>query len=442
MNKLILSLLVAVELIGSASAQVQVTYSVMTLSATFNSPTGVAVDTSGKVYVADAANDAIRRIDLYGNVTTFAGGNRGFSDGQGTNARFFHPTGVALDISGNLYVADAANGAIRKIDSYGNVTTVAGNGTGGFSNGRGTNATFAGPAGVAVDTSGNVFVTDYFNNAIRKIDTNGNVTTVAGNGNFGLTNGNGTNATFYRPVGVAVDLSGSLYVSDGDQGGYGAIRKIDTNGNVTTLAGSTNEFFRDGQGAGAGFHNPGGVAVDTCGNVYVGDSQNNAIRKIDPYGNVTTIAGKGPGNGTGFSDGQGTNVTFNWPVGVALDSHGNIYVADSQNNAIRKLSPLCESDPCAEDMAWISGFLPTNQAFCTSLASSTDFLSDLVYSLTSNPSTYGILKQGPQGIQGTIGLTGPAGPQGPQGPIGVFDPTVLTNTSFRLFAVFSGWVEV
>jgi streptogramin lyase len=355
MKKLILSTLVAVGLIGSAGAQsVLNNYYVTTIAgsgnagftnghgtnATFNRPVGVAVDKSGNVYIADSANNAIRKIDTYGNVTTLAGGSGGFSDGQGGNASFNYPTAIAVDTFTNIYVADAANNAIRKIDPDGNVTTVAGNGSQGFSNGLANNATFVGPNGIAVGVSGNLYVSDYFNNAIRKIDNRGNVTTLAGNGNFGLTNGNGMNATFYRPVGIAVDRFENVYVADGNQHGYGAIRKIDANGNVTTFAGGENSGFADGQGSSAMFMNPGGLAFDNSGNLYVGDSENNSIRKVDPSTNVTTIAGQQLRGTYELSDGFGTNSTFNWPVGLAVDASSNIYVADMQNNAIRKIYSL------------------------------------------------------------------------------------------------------
>jgi streptogramin lyase len=309
-------------------------------NAAFMSPGGVALDRSGNLYVADEGNNMIRKIDTNGNVTTLAGNtNSGSQNGQGTNAGFWGPSGVAVDGSGNVYVADQYNNMIRKIDTSGNVITLAGNNaitnaqgwSGGYADGIGTNARFAGPSGVAVDGSGNVYVADQDNNMIRKIDTNGNVTTWAGNNTAtnawgwsgGFIDGIGTNAAFSDPIGVAVDRSGNVYVADHFNS---AIRKIDTNDVVTTIIADASIF-----------HGPSGVAVDGSGNLFVSDAEGNAIREISAAGIVTTLAGGS--YGWVMQNGLGTNATFNWPTGIAVDAAGHIYVGDIFNNAIRLLTP-------------------------------------------------------------------------------------------------------
>jgi sugar lactone lactonase YvrE len=308
--------------------------------ASFYSPIGVAVDASGNVCVADYNNNKIRKINSRGVVTTLAGsGDAGSTDGAGTAASFYDPRGVAVDASGIVYVADQNNNKIRKINPAGVVTTLAGSGGTGSADGTGTAASFNAPTGVAADASGNVYVADYSNNKIRKINSAGVVTTLAGSGGLGSTDGTGTAASFYHPYGVAVDASGNVYVADeGNQ----KIRKIDSAGVVTTLAGSGNYGSTDGTSSAASFDNPSGVAVDASGNVYVADSGNNKIRKISSAGIVTTLAG---GNGYGSTDGTGAAASFSNPSGVAVDASGNVYVADSWNNKIRKIVPPQKSVP-------------------------------------------------------------------------------------------------
>jgi len=282
--------------------------------------------------VADAGNNMVRKIDTNGNVTTLAGNtNSGSQDGHGTNAGFWGPSGVDVDGSGNVFVADQNNNLIRKIDTNGNVTTWAGNTTAGSQNGQGTNAVFAGPSGVAVDGSGNVFVADQNNNMIRKIDPSGNVTTWAGNNattnewgwSGGYADGIGTNALFSGPIGVAVDGSGNVYVADKFNS---VIRRIDTNDVVTTIIADSSVFL-----------GPEGVAVDGTGNLFVADAEGNAIREISVTGSVTTLAGGS--YGWVMQNGLGTNATFNWPTGIAVDAAGHIYVGDSFDNAIRLMTP-------------------------------------------------------------------------------------------------------
>jgi sugar lactone lactonase YvrE len=300
-------------------------------SATFDQPWGVAVDSAGNVYVAET-NQAIRKITAAGVVSTLAGtGAIGFTNGPGASATFHAPYGIAIDSAGNAYVGEFGNNAIRKITAAGVVSTLAGTGAVGFANGAGASATFFDPWGVAVDSAGNVYVADTGNNVIRKITAAGVVSTFAGTGDAGSTDGPGASATFVWPYGVAVDSAGNLYVA-----GNNKIRKITAAGVVSTFAGTGATGFTNGPGASATFSDPVGIAVDGAGNVYVAEEGNNAIRKVTAAGVVSTLAGTGT---AGFANGPNASATFNGPYAVAVDSAGNVYVADRDNNAIRKITP-------------------------------------------------------------------------------------------------------
>ena len=290
-------------------------------AAQFKSPEDVAVDVSGNVYVGDRNNNRIRKITPSGVVTTFAGSTQGYTEGTGTFAKFNNIYSVAVDGSGNVYVADAGNNRIRKITPTGVVTTLAGSGTAGYADGTGAAAQFNFPTGVAVDGSGNVYVAESVNHRIRKISPTGVVTTFAGSGTAGFADGTGTSAQFNAPSDVAVDVSSNVYVADHNDN---IIRKISPSGVVTTLTFPTLDKTR-------------GVAVDGSGNVYFGDIFNHRIRKISPSGVVTTLAGSGT---AGYSDGAGTSAQFNFPSGVEVDGSGNVYVADAVNHRIRKITFL------------------------------------------------------------------------------------------------------
>jgi len=302
-------------------------------SASFNGPLGIAIDGSGNIYAADEENNLIRKITPAGIVATLAGsGAQGAINGTGTAASFNHPTGVAVDASGNVYVADQSNNLIRKITPGGVVTTFAGSGTAGSANGTGVAASFNLPTVIARDAAGNLYVTDLLNNLIRKINTAGVVTTLAGNGTADSTNGTGTAASFHYPTGITVDASGNIYVTD--QLNH-EIRKITSAGVVTTFAGNGTAGSANGKGTAASFYNPYAVTVDGSGNLYVADYNNNEIRMITSTGIVTTLAGT---TIAGIANGTGSAAAFNHPGGVALDGNGNLFVADYYNNEIRDIN--------------------------------------------------------------------------------------------------------
>lgn len=296
-------------------------------NAQFQSPNAITVDSSGNVYVGEG-NTRIRKITPAGIVTTLAGSSpAGFADGTGTNAKFYDIHGLAVDSAGNVYVTDAGNRRIRKIGSTGVVTTFAGNGDYGVVDGTGTNASVNSPDGIAVDSAGNVYFAD--SNRIRKITPGGVVTTIAGS-TFGFNDATGTNAQFYAPKQIAVDSGGNLYIADSSN--Y-KIRKMTPSWVVTTIAGNGTPAYTDGTGTNAQFLYPQGVAVDSSGNVYVADN-GTRIRKINTSGVVTTIAGNGT---SGFADGIGTNTQFSDTRQVAVDSAGNVYAAEFGNYRIRKI---------------------------------------------------------------------------------------------------------
>ena len=307
--------------------------------AQFRLPNNVAVDRVGNVYVADTANNVIRKITPEGIVSTLAGlaGNHGSTDDRGDKARFWAPFGIAVDPAGNVYVADTANNAIRKITPEGKVTTLAGSaGHPGNADGIASKAQFRNPWDVAVDGSGNVFVADMSNDTIRKITPTGLVSTLAGQaGESGEAEGYGNSARFNHPYAVAVDRARNIiYVSDSANN---AIRKLTPEGAVTTFAGlppyAGNE---DGSASNARFANPQGLAVDGAGNVYVADTGNQTVRKITPEGKVSTLPGLA---GTTNNSQAVGNIQLNSPGGVAVDDEGNVYVADTNNHCVRKISP-------------------------------------------------------------------------------------------------------
>lgn len=311
------------------------------INAALASPSGVAVDGSGNLYIADHNNQRIRKVAVDGTISTVAGnGTYGFSgDGSAaTAASLANPSGVAVDGSGNIYIADTDNNRIRKVDGSGTITTLAGNGTAGFG-GDGSAATSAslnGPLAVVVDASGAIYIADTRNNRVRKISA-GTINTVAGTGTaaFGGDNGAATSANLNNPVGVAVDGSGNLYIADG---GNNRVRKVVSGGTISTVVGNgTAGFGGDGSAAtNASLNGVSGIAVDGSGNLYIADSYNQRIRKVDAGNTINTIAGNGS---SGFSgDGAAaTSAALASPAAVVVDGSGNLYIADQANNRIRKV---------------------------------------------------------------------------------------------------------
>jgi len=302
-------------------------------SASFNSPQAVVADAAGNLYVADTFNNLIRKVSASGAVTTLAGAPAaGFVNGTGTAARFYSPQAIAIDASGNLYVSDVGNNAIRKITQGGVVTTLAGGSTvttgsnAGYADGSGTIVRFYNPAGLVCDAAGNVFVAERGNHTIRKITPAGVTSTYAGLNTPGFVDYPGYQARFNTPTGLAIDASGNLYVADA---GNNVIRKIyaaDTS--VITLAGdpTLNPTV---------VNHPSGITADKSGNIFISDSGGRILEIVAATNSLYSIAGKI--GGVGYTEDKGTAAVFNYPQGLTTDASGNVYVADYNNNVIRKL---------------------------------------------------------------------------------------------------------
>jgi uncharacterized protein (TIGR03437 family) len=324
-------------------------------SASLEFPLSVAVDASGNLFIADTDQFRIRRVSTSGITTSVAGGGAGGDGGPATSASLNYPTGVAVDASGNLFIADNYANQIQKVSASGIITTFAGTGTQGFSGdgGPATSAELNQPTGIAVDTSGNLFIADTGNNRIREVSASGIVTTVAGNGTAGFSGDGGPAASAeLQPLGVAVDASGDLFIADS---GNNRIREVSANGIITTVAGSgavgpvngpySANFSGDGGPAtSASLSSPNGVAVDASGDLFIADTYNQRIREVSANGIITTVAGNGI---EGFSGdgGPASAASLNYPAGVALDVSGNLFIADSDNNRIREVLALTTAAP-------------------------------------------------------------------------------------------------
>ncbi len=298
-------------------------------ASSFDQPQGIAIDKVGNLYVADEVYNLIRKITPQAVVTTIAGNtgvSHGNQNGNGTAATFFGPTSIAIDKDGTLFIVDAGNRLIRKMTTDGTVSTFAGNASATSTDGQGAAASFKSPHGICIGPSGNMYITD--NDYIRKISPTGVVTTIAGTGTDGSADGNGLSASFNTPWDITADSLENLYVSDNRS----RIRKISTTYQVSTFAGSASQGAKDGTGTAATFNYPYGLAFGPDGNLYVTDGLNNKIRKITPAGVVTTFAGTGA---VGENNGSANTATFNTPSSLVFDSTGALYVTDL--NIIRKI---------------------------------------------------------------------------------------------------------
>jgi sugar lactone lactonase YvrE len=325
---------------------------------------GLAVDSSGTLYVADAGNHRIRRITAGGSIAAVAGSGvteylaGGFAGdgGPATEAELNVPSAVAIGPGSALIVADARNNRVRRIEANGDIVTVAGNGTEGFGGdgGPATDAELDFPSGLAVDGGGNIYIADTNNHRVRKVTPTGMITTVAGSGptgylagGFSGDGGPATAARLARPFGLALDPAGHLYIADGFNN---RIRRVTPEGIVTTVAGSgATGYLQGGFGGDSGparaarLNFPRAVVLDANGNLYVADALNHRIRLVRPDGMVVTLAGRGP---TGYlkggfagDGGRSTEARLAFPTGLALAPNGTLYIADGENHRIRALAP-------------------------------------------------------------------------------------------------------
>jgi len=300
--------------------------------AQFHFPRNLLLDDKGNLYISDDLNAAIRIINSDDEVSTFAGtGERGHRDGPKDQAMFFSPNGMAIHQNGDIFLADRNNHRIRRISIEGEVTTYAGNGARFSIDGAAASASFELPDGLVIDSEGNVIIADMDGNRIRKITPDQQVTTIAGSGEFGFAEGNGTEASFRWPTSIAIDGDGNIFISDTRNH---MIRKLAPNGDVTVVAGNGERGYANGEALQAQFHDPHGLAIANDGTIYVAESQGNRIRKISTSGMVSTVAGTGE---KGFKDGPADEAMFDSPVGLVINENGNLLVSDLLNNRIRKI---------------------------------------------------------------------------------------------------------
>jgi alpha-tubulin suppressor-like RCC1 family protein/sugar lactone lactonase YvrE len=387
------------------------------LLANLNGPSGLTVDAAGNIYISDTSNHRIRKVDASGMITTVAGnGTLGYSGdgGPAVVASLNSPRGLSVDPSGNIYIADANNRRVRKVDASGTITTVAGSGAYGYSGdgGPATAASFNSTWDVAVDPAGNMYIADMGNHRVRKVDTSGIITTVAGNGIAGYSGDGGpaTLASLSSPRSIAIALGGSLYIADS---GNQVIRKMDPAGMIMTVAGNgTSGYSGDGGPAlAASLGSAFDVAVDNAANIYIADAMNQRIRKVDASGIIDTFAGGWLGDG-----GPAIAATVNRPQGVALDRFGNLLIADPGHDRVRKVGASGIITTLAGDgIAGYSGDNgPANQANLNSPTSVTaDAAGNVFIADTAN---HRVRKVDPSGVITTVAGDGTPGYYGDNGP--------------------------
>ncbi len=316
----------------------------LAISAQLLNPHDAAADAAGNLYVADSFNNRIRKVDAAGGIVTVAGsGESGYGGdgGPAIQAQFAQPVGVALDAAGNLYIADWGNNRVRKVDAAGNISTVAGTGESGYGGdgGPAIQAQLSRPYGAAADAAGNLYIADWGNNRIRKVDAAGNISTVAGTGESGYSGDGGpaAQAQLAQPYGLTADAAGNLYIADSFNN---RIRKVDAAGVISTVAGSGEPGYGGDGGPAiqAQLAGPVGAALDSAGNLYIADGNNQRIRKVDAAGVISTVAGNGE-SGYGGDGGAALRAQLAQPRGLAADAAGNLYAADSGNHRIRLLTP-------------------------------------------------------------------------------------------------------
>jgi sugar lactone lactonase YvrE len=326
------------------------------LEATLNDPRTVAVGPRGDVFVADTLNNVVRRVDPSGIITTVAGTGTAGEAGDGgpaTSAQLQWPHSVAVDSQGNLYIADSPNHRIRRVDPHGIITTVAGTGRGGYGGdgGPATEARLSDPKGLALDSQGTLYIADTGNSRVRRVDASGIISTVAGNGEVGGAGDGGpaSDAQVSHPRSIALDGTGVMFISEDAEGEVSRIRKVDASGVITRFAGTGEAGFSGDGGPAyqAQLNRPRGIAADASGNLFIADSDNNRIRRVDTAGVITTVAGSGDRGSTG-DGGPATEASLAVPRGVAVGPDGDVYVADTFGARIRRIPGPAPSSPPAQ----------------------------------------------------------------------------------------------
>ena len=332
-------------------------------SAALQQPKGVHLDGAGNAFIADSVNHRVRKVDSSGTISTVAGnGTAGYSGdgGTATSAKLHDPTDVVADAAGNVFIADSLNNRVRKVDTTGKITTVAGTGVGGYSGdgGAATSAKLDTPAGLALDGAGELLIADSNNHAVRKVDGSGVIRTVAGTGSFGYSGDGGPAgaAKLHRPTDVAIDAAGNLFVVDNLND---AVRKVNTAGTIATVAGTgvSGDSGDGGPATAAQLYGPRGVAVDRAGNLFISDSLNRRIRRVGSSGTITTVVGTGTGGFSGDGGAAGS-AQLDEPARMAFASSGDLYVADRNNSRVRKVEAI--GSPPAPTLTGVTPASPAN----------------------------------------------------------------------------------